>query len=295
MSGADNRRIDAFMAERPRLFRLAYRYLETATDAEDIVQEAWIRFSGADQVEDPPRFLSTVVTRLALDRLKSAHKRRETYVGPWLPEPLVGVDDAIITGKSDAALDLSYAVMRCLERLSPAERAAFFLHDIYELPFAEIAKTIGQSAATCRKHAERARKALAAERPKYAPEEQDIARLETAFRAASEEGDDGPLRALLSEQVEFVSDGGGKVLAARNIVRGLDSVARLIMGLLKGFDKHAIRLQRATVNGEPGMLAFFEGELFQTVAFKLDDQRRIAGFYIMRNPDKLGRVADQLT
>ena len=288
---SDDDRLDVFLAERPRLFRLAYRYMETASDAEDIVQEAWIRFSGADSVADPPRFLSTVVTRLALDKLKSAAHRRETYVGPWLPEPLVGADDAIMAGASDAALDLSYAVMRCMEQMTPQERAAFFLHDIYEVPYAEIAETIGLSVSACRKHAERARKALSAARPKFKPAASDIDRLETAFKVASEDGDDGPLRALLSEQVEFVSDGGGKVIAARNIVRGHDPVARLIMGLLKGFEKHAIRLERFEVNGEPGMLAFHQGELFQTVAFRLDDERKISGLYIMRNPDKLERVA----
>lgn len=292
---SDEAKLEAFLAERPRLFRLAYRYLETASDAEDILQEAWIRYSGVDQVDDPPRFLSTVVTRLALDRLKSASRKRETYVGPWLPEPLVGDDNAIAINASDAALDLSYAVMRCLEAMTPQERAAFFLHDIYELPYAEIAETIGVTVAACRKHAERARKALAAAKPRFKPESSDIERLEDAFRAASEHGDDGPLRALLSEQVEFVSDGGGKVIAARNIVRGHDAVARLIMGLLKGFEKHSIRLQRTEVNGEPGMLAFEHDEIFQTVAFRLDDERRISGFYIMRNPDKLQRVAAQLT
>lgn len=286
----DEVRLKIFLAERPRLFRLAYRYLETVVDTEDILQEAWIRFSGAADVADPPRFLSTVVTRLSLDRLKSASRKRETYVGPWLPEPLVGADDAIMSGASDAALDLSYAVMRCLESMTPQERAAFFLHDIYEVPFAEIAGIVGGSAAACRKQAERARKALAAAKPRFKPEDDDIARLENAFRAASENGDDGPLRALLSEQVEFVSDGGGKVIAARNIVRGLDPVARLFMGLIKGFEKHSISLQRTTVNGEPGLVAFHNGELFQTVAFRLDDDRRISGFYIMRNPEKLSRV-----
>lgn len=290
----DDARLKAYMAERPRLFRLAYRYLETASDAEDVLQEAWIRFSGADDVADPPRFLSTVVTRLALDRLKSASHRRETYVGPWLPEPLVGQDDAIVTGASDAALDLSYAVMRCLEAMTPQERAAFFLHDIYELPYAEIAETIGVSTAACRKHAERARKALASAKPRFKTEDEDIDRLEAAFRAASENGDDGPLRELLAEQVEFVSDGGGKALAARNIVRGLDPVARLIMGLLKGYEKHSITLVPTEINGEPGMLAFHQGELIQTTAFRLDDERRISGFYVMRNPDKLARVAAQL-
>ncbi len=287
-------RLSAFMSERSRLFRLAYRYLETASDAEDVLQEAWIRFSGAGEIADPPRFLSTVVTRLALDRLKSASRRRETYVGPWLPEPLVGADDRVAADASEAALDLSFAVMRCLEALTPAERAAFFLHDIYEVPFAEVAETIGVSPAAARKQAERARKALAEARPRFKPEPGDLARLETAFRMASIHGDDGPLRALLAEDVEFVSDGGGKAIAARNIVRGLDNVARLFMGLIRGYDKHSIRLERAAVNGEPGLIAFHHGELIQTVAFRLDDDRRISAFYIVRNPDKLARAVQAI-
>lgn len=291
---SDETKLSEFMSERPRLFRLAYRYLETASDAEDILQEAWIRYSGASDVDDPPRFLSTVVTRLALDRLKSASKRRETYVGPWLPEPLVGSDDAIDISATEAALDLSYAVMQCLETLSPAERAAFFLHDIYELPFSEVAETIGISPAAARKQAERARKALADARPRFKPEADDLSRLETAFRIASEHGDDGPLRNLLSEHVEFISDGGGKAIAARNIVRGHDNVARLIMGLIRGYEKHSVQLQREAINGEPGLIAFHNGELVQTVAFRLDDQRRIASFFIMRNPDKLERAAKAL-
>ncbi len=284
-------RLQEFLAEKPRLFRLAYRYLGTATDAEDIIQDAWIRYSTAKNVENPPRFLSTVVTRLALDRLKSAHHRRETYVGPWLPEPLVGSDDMITTEASDVSIDLSYAVMRCLETMTPQERAAFFLHDIYEVPFDEVAKTIGVSPATARKQAERARKALAGAKPRFTPAPGDLERLENAFRMASEHGDDGPLRALLSDQVEFISDGGGKALAARNIVRGLDNVARLFMGLIKGYEKHSIRLQRAAINGEPGLIAFHHGELIQTVAFRLDENRRVEAFYIMRNPDKLARAA----
>ncbi|MEZ5810659.1 MAG: RNA polymerase sigma factor SigJ [Rhizobiaceae bacterium] len=287
---SDGAKLDAFMAERPRLFRLAYRYLETASDAEDVLQDTWIRFSGAETVDNPPRFLSTVVTRLALDRLKSAQRRRETYVGPWLPEPLVDTGGLIETGPSDAALDLSFAVMRCLEALSPAERAAFFLHDIYDVPFDEVARVTGVSPAAARKQAERARRALAEARPRFKPELQDIARLEAAFRAASQLGDDGPLRALLSEEVEFVSDGGGKAVAARNIVRGLDNVARLFMGLIRGYEKYAVRLERAAINGEPGLIAFMNDELVQTVAFRLDDERRISAFYVVRNPDKLARA-----
>lgn len=285
------KKLSSFMSERPRLFRLAYRYLETVSDAEDIVQEAWIRYSGANAVDDPPRFLSTIVTRLSLDKLKSANKRRESYVGPWLPEPLVGEDETININATDAALDLSYAVMHCLETLSPSERAAFFLHDIYEVPFDEVAETLGVSAVAARKQAERARKALTDAKPRFKTDPDDLARLETAFRMASQHGDDGPLRNLLAEHVEFISDGGGKAISALNIVRGLDNVARLIMGILKAFGKHEVQIVQTKVNGEPGLMAFSNGELIQTVAIRLDDERRISAFYIIRNPDKLERAA----
>jgi RNA polymerase sigma-70 factor (ECF subfamily) len=276
---------------RPWLTRLAYRYLGSVGDAEDAVQDAWLRFSQAGAVDDPPRFLSRVVTRLCLDRLKSAERRRETYVGPWLPEPVVERAGSIEPDMGDAALDISYAVMRALERLSPLERAALFLHDLYEVPFEEIAETIGRTPAACRKLASRARKAIAEACPRYRPSEAEIDGFVAAFAEATRTGDARALGRLLADDVEFISDGGGKAAAALNVLTGNDRVARLLTGIaLKNPHPDETHLAVMTINGAPALAVYLAGKLEQTMSFDLDAERRIAAIYVMRNPDKLVRV-----
>lgn len=277
-----NDRLDSYLAQRPRLLRLAYRYLETAADAEDVVQDAWLRFRDAAPPEHAGKLLTTIVTRLALDKLRSAAHRRETYVGQWLPEPLAGS-----TEQDPAALDISYAVMTCLQALSPTERAAYFLHDIYEMPFAEIAETIGQSAAHCRKLAQRARAALAADKPRFRPAKDDLARFMDVFNSSNASGDLEPLKALLAAGIEFVSDGGGKVSAAINVIRGRDAVTRLLLGLARKREEAHLQYQPRIVNDDPAIAILAQGRIDSIVSFSLDASGLVNGLYMVRNPDKL--------
>ncbi len=285
-------RLDAFMSHRKRLLRLAYRHLGSASEAEDIVQEAWLRFSGAAQVDDPSRLLSTIVTRLCLDRAKSAEVRHLDYVGQWLPEPATG---ASFEAADDRSLDISFAVMRTLERLSAAERAAYFLHDLWDLSFDEIGKTLSRSPEACRKLASRARNAIKQAPHRFTPSERDLDRFVAVFRTSVESGDPAPLKALLAEDAELVSDGGGKKIAALNVIHGADAVSRFLFGIArKNPDPGSLRVVRTTINDAPSLIVFLSGEIDQTFAFDLDCEGRIRAIYIVRNPDKLARLQEDL-
>ena len=284
-------RLKAYLGQRKRLIRLAYRYLGSVGEAEDIVQDAWLRFSGADRVEDAPRLLSRIVTNLSLDRLRSAQKRRETYVGPWLPEPFVEQAGSADIESSDAALDISFSVMRALERLSPLERAALFLHDLYDVPFDEVAATLKRSPAACRQMASRARKMLRQDNRRFPARETDIARYVAGFEQAMASGDIEPLKRLLAEDVEFVADGGGKVAAALNILVGRDRVAKFLVGAArKNPDPDHTEIWPALINGGPGLVVSVAGAVVQTFSFALDAQGSIAAVYTVRNPDKLAGI-----
>jgi len=281
-------RLGAFVGQRKRLLRLAYRHLGSVTEAEDIVQEAWLRFSQATQVEDAPRLLSTIVTRLCLDRAKSAEARKLDYVGAWLPEPAAG---EAFDAADDHSLDISFAVMRTLENLSPAERAAFFLHDLWELSFDEIGATLSRSPAACRKLASRARVSLAQARQRFHPDAEHLARFVETFRTAVERGDPAPLKALLASDAELVTDGGGKKTAALNVLHGADAVARFLIGAArKNVDIGEVGGYPATINDAPGLVITIAGEIDQTLSFDADAEGMISAIYIVRNPDKLGAV-----
>lgn len=283
-------KLDAYLAQRSRLIRLAYRYLGSASEAEDAVQDAWLRYAEASGVSDPARYLSRIVTNLCLDRLKSARARRETYVGPWLPEPIAGTTDPDDT--NDAALDISYGVMRALEQLTPEERAVLFLHDLFDLTFEEIAETLQRSSAACRQMAVRARNALSRSKPRFSPNEADLNRFMASFSQTLQSGDIEPLKAMLTEDVEFVSDGGGKVASALNVVAGAENVARLLYGLARKFVGNAeLGLRLVPINGAPGLLVAIDGKLDQTMSFTVDENGTIAAIYVVRNPDKLSGFA----
>lgn len=283
-------RLDAWINQRQRLVRLAYRYLGSVSEAEDVVQDTWLRFADAPEAMDPSRYLSRIVTNLCLDRLKSARARRETYVGPWLPEPIAG-DMAVLGEPDDAALDISFGVMRALERLSPQERAALFLHDLFELTFEEIAETLHRSPAACRQMAVRARSALKSSRQRFKPSEDDVAQFVARFAETVRTGDLEPLKALLAADVAFVSDGGGKVSAALNVVTGADNVARLLLGVArKEVRFEDVSVDPAVINGAPGLLLSIGGKIDQTMSFGLDERGGIAAIFVVRNPDKLARV-----
>ncbi|MBZ9989599.1 RNA polymerase sigma factor SigJ [Mesorhizobium sp. BH1-1-5] len=284
-------RLQAYLGQRKRLIRLAYRYLGSVGEAEDIVQDAWLRFAGADSVEDAPRLLSRIVTNLSLDRLRSAQKRRETYVGPWLPEPFVEQAASADVETSDAALDISFSVMRALERLSPLERAALFLHDLYDVPFEEVAETLKRSPAACRQMASRARKMLRQDNQRFPARETDIARYVAGFEQAMVSGDIEPLKRLLAEDVEFIADGGGKVAAALNILVGRDRVAKFLVGAArKNPDPDRTAIRPAMINGGPGLVVSVAGAVVQTFSFALDARGSIAAVYTVRNPDKLAGI-----
>jgi RNA polymerase sigma-70 factor (ECF subfamily) len=291
-AAGEQARLSAFLGERKRLLRLAYRYLGSVSEAEDAVQDAWLRFAAADAPEQAGRYLSRIVTNLCLDRLKAAQARRENYIGPWLPEPLVEAAGAVEPDTNDATLDISFGVMRALERLSPLERAALFLHDLYELSFEEVGETLKRSPAACRQMASRARRSLKDGGARFQPSEADVARFVAGFAETARTGDLDPLKRLLTADVDFVSDGGGKVSAALNVVSGADKVARFLLGLARkgaaGLDVAAVP---AAINGGPGLIVHVGGRLDHTMAFSVDGNGAIAAIYVVRNPDKLRAVA----
>ncbi|MCX8475792.1 MAG: sigma-70 family RNA polymerase sigma factor [Sphingomonas sp.] len=266
---------------RPRLTRIAYRMLGSVADAEDVVQDAFLRWMGADRkaIREPEAFLRRVVTRLCLDQLKSARARRETYVGPWLPEPVVE--------EEAEADDVTLPLMLALERLSPLERAAFLLHDVFGLPFDEIAETIGRDAAAARQLASRARTHVRAARPRFdLPKEKGL-EIAAAFFHASRSGDMTSLRGLLADDVSVYSDGGGKVHAGLRPILGIEDVMKLHGSLARFFAKEMSRVERwGMINGLPGFVTREPGGLLQTTALAIEDGK-IIGIYIMRNPDKL--------
>jgi RNA polymerase sigma-70 factor (ECF subfamily) len=282
-----------FEPHRRHLVGLAYRMLGSVAEAEDAVQEAFLRWHRVDRatVRNPRAFLSKTVTRLCLDALKSARARRESYVGPWLPEPVL--DAAALTAEtaSDYAEDLSVALMMALERLSPLERAAFLLHDVFDMEFAEVGETLGRSEATCRQLAARARAHVRAARPRFPVSAEDGARLVEAFVAASRSGDAGALARLLAEGAVLYSDGGGKRQAALNPIRGRDKIVRFFTALArKGSLRPIVSLRAAPVNGLPGLIAVEADGAPFTLALDARDGA-IAAIYIVSNPDKLRHVA----
>jgi RNA polymerase sigma-70 factor, ECF subfamily len=272
---------------RPRLIRVAYRMLGSIADAEDVVQDAFLRWLDADReaVREPEAFLRRVVTRLCLDQLKSARRRRETYIGPWLPEPVVEATE------DEEIDDVTLPLMMALERLSPLERAAFLLHDVFGVGFTEIAETIDREPATCRQLASRARDHIRAARPRFPmPKEQGM-EIAAAFFAASRSGDMGQLRSLLSADVTAYADGGGKVPAAVHPIIGFEQVMQLHAGLASIYAANMSRLLRyGQINGLPGFVTIEQNATLQTTALQIENGKIVA-IYVTRNPDKLHHLA----
>lgn len=275
---------EAFIALRPRLRALAYRFLGSMADAEDVVQLAWLRWAGADRgaVEDAEGYLLRIVARLSLDELKSARRQRETYVGPWLPEPVVETDP--LAGHA-AAEEVSVALMLALERLSPLERAAFLLHDVFGSDFEQVAATLGRTPAAVRQLAARARAHVQEARPRFPVTPEEGQRIAGAFRMAVETGDAAAFGRLLAEDAVLRTDGGGVVTAAINPVIGGDRIARFFAGLAR-----KARLGRqhemAWINGLPGYVTRFEDGSVQTTALEIENGA-IRAVYVVRNPEKL--------
>jgi len=277
---------DPLAPHRGRLLGLAYRMLGSRSDAEDVVQDAYLRFAGARDVLNPEAFLVTVVTRLCLDRLKSAKAQREIYVGPWLPEPVFDAEGLSADAATELADDLSFALLLALDRLSPLERAAFLLHDVFDTPFSEIATMLDRTEASCRQLASRARRAVRDERPAPARAPDTHARLLQAFGEAVASGNVARLAALLREDAVALTDGGGRKTAARNPIKGADKIARFFIGIAAKNAGHDMRIEPAMINGAAGALLYLDGQLDNTMSMAIDGER-IAAIYIVRNPDKL--------
>lgn len=268
---------------RPQLMRVAYRMLGSVADAEDVVQEAFIRWMDVDRdaVREPGAFLRRTVTRLCLDQLKSARRRREVYVGPWLPEPVV---------EEEIDEDVTLPLLLALERLSPLERAAFLLHDVFDVGFDEIAETLGREPAACRQLAKRARAHVREARPRFRVERARALELARAFFTASRSDDPraiGDLGAMLAEDVGMYTDGGGKRPAAIRPLFGHERVLRLLGVLAGHYAKHGSTLVRvAFINGLPGFVTRESDGVLQTTALDIEGGR-ISAVYVVRNPDKL--------
>lgn len=269
-----------FAPQRAMLMRVAYRMLGSVADAEDVVQEAFIRWHATDRsvVQEPGAFLRRTVTRLCLDHLKSARHRRETYIGPWLPEPVF---------EEDAPEDVTLPLMLALERLSPLERAAFLLHDVFGLGFDEVAQTIQRDAAACRQLAVRARAHVREARPRFEIDRQTGKEIAEAFFAASRSGDMKALGAMLAADVSVHSDGGGKRPAALEPIIGIDAVMKVHESLVAVFKDGGSTLVRAgLINGLPGFISMEADGQIQTTTLDIEDGR-VTAIYIVRNPDKL--------
>jgi RNA polymerase sigma-70 factor (ECF subfamily) len=281
-----------FELHRRHLTGLAYRMLGSLAEAEDIVQDAYLRWHKADRsvVEDPRAYLSSTVARLCLDHLKSARVRREQYVGPWLPEPIV--DASILTPDtaSELADDLSVALMMTLERLSPLERAAFILHDVFDMDFEAIASVLDRNAAACRQLAARARAHVHDAKPRFNASPEDAARLSDAFHQAILSGDAAGLGQMLAADAVLYSDGGGKRAAALNPIRGSDKITRFFAGITQKRGVPAlVAVHRVSLNGLPGFLIVDDEGAIETLALDINNGQ-IAAIYAVRNPDKLAHL-----
>ena len=288
MSMSSNRppESDPLAPHRGRLLGLAYRMLGSRSDAEDVVQDAYLRFVGAQDVRNPEAFLVTIVTRLCLDRLKSAKAQREIYVGPWLPEPVFDADSLSPDRATELADDLSFALLLALDRLSPLERAAFLLHDVFDTPFADIADMLDRSEAACRQLAARARRTVRDERPAPIVAPDSHARLLHAFAEAAAGGDMSRLIGLLREDAVLIADSGGHKSAPLNRVLGADRIARFFIGVGNKNASRDVRIVPMIINGTAGALLYLDGEIDHTVSMAIDGER-IAAIYLVRNPDKL--------
>lgn len=271
-------------AYRPMLVRLAYRMLGSIAEAEDVVQDAFLRWREVDRatITQPRAFLARIVSRLCLDRMKSASARRETYVGTWLPEPVVAPPS------EQLADDLSVALLLTLERLSPLERAAFLLRDVFDMDYSAIADTLERSEAACRQLAARAREHVREERPRFEATAETREKLTDAFQRAMVTGDIATIAQLLAQDAVFYSDGGGKKLAALNPIYGRDKILRFIIGVsakrppLSG-------VERVLLNGLPGFV-LRSSEGVETIALEFSGEEVVA-IYAVRNPDKLHHLS----
>lgn len=279
-----------FEAHRGRMLGLGYRMLGSRADAEDAVQDAWLKWEQSEHtnIQSDEAYLTTIVTRLCLDRIKQERTRRDAYIGPWLPEPITDIDALSACSSSELADDLSYALLVALERLSPLERAAFLLHDVFDTPFSEVASALDRSEAAVRQLAARARKGVRETRPaqQTAPGMHD--RLLTAFLTALNEGNPERLKKLFREDAIFVSDGGGRKPSATRPVIGASRIVKLLLGTRRRFSAEFVHTAAAfqSVNGETALLTLWNENVQQMLTIAVDGEH-IAAVYTISNPQKL--------
>lgn len=279
---------DAFQNERSRLFAIAYRLLGSVADADDVLQEAYLRFANCDgRIENPPALLTTIVTRLSIDLLRKLKQRREQYIGPWLPEPLVG-QAAATEREPELAESLALGMLLLLEQLDPVERAVFVLREAFDLDYRVVADVVERRADHCRQLFHRATNRLAEGRARFRASPADHERLTNSFVAAVGSGDLTGLMQLLADDVVECSDSGGKVPAARAIIKGAERVARFFIGLAKKSGE--LRTERIMLNGRAGLATFEDDRLTNLIQLDVAHDR-ITAIYVQRNPDKLARAA----
>lgn len=288
--GFSDDRASEFASHRAALFGIAYRMLGSVMDADDVVQEAYLRWERIDRAEvDSPRaYLSTIVTRLSIDALREARRRREVYVGEWLPEPLVTGPDP--GSETDLAESLSTAFLVLLETLAPAERAAFLLREVFSQDYAEIAHVLRKSEANCRQMVKRARDRLATREARFAPSAEEQGRLLAEFLTGANTGNYDMLMRTLAEDAVLHSDHGGKAPAAQRPIFGSDRIARFFLGVQRRFPPASPEIRLTSLNGRPGVIVFSEGRPHSAFTFDWSGDR-IAEIYAMRNPEKLAHLA----
>ncbi|MEC5160445.1 MULTISPECIES: RNA polymerase sigma-70 factor [unclassified Janthinobacterium] len=279
-----------FAALRPRLFSIAYRMLGIRADAEDVVQDAWLRWHGGEPaaLQSAEAWLVTVTTRLAIDRLRTRKAERETYIGWWLPEPLVELDERTPESAAELASEVSVAFMWVLERLSPEERAAFLMRQVFDHDYADIAAMLNKSEASCRQMVHRAQARVQQERPRFDVPKDTHRELLAKFMQAAGNGDRAAMKAMMSDRVQLVADGGGKVNSFLHMLHGAGRVAGVYWSLEHQFPSQVV-YRSALINGEPGLLRYVAGKIESAQSFIVDEGRIVAVF-IMRNPDKLTTV-----
>jgi RNA polymerase sigma-70 factor, ECF subfamily len=284
----DDDSLAVFNQLRPLLFSIAYRMLGGVMDAEDMVQETFLRWQAGnlEDVKSPKVYLSTIITRLCINHCKSARSKRQRYVGPWLPEPLVTASDSDRSGDSRLAESLSMAFLILLENLAPVERTAFLLREVFDYEYAEIAQILDKTEANCRQLLRRARQSVAARRPRFEATSRDRERLADQFVKTSNDGDLDSLVSLLSADVTLCSDGGGKARAALRPIQGAENVARFILGSLRKFVPGNHLSVRAEINQQPGIITYVDNQPISVVILDIH-QGHIRSIYIVTNPDKL--------
>ncbi len=290
--------LQVFERHRGRLRGLAYRLTGSIAETDDILQEAYLRWTrAASGVTTPRAYLTKLVTHLCLDGMKSARARRESYVGAWLPEPVLDTPPMTPDATTELAQDVTFALLLAMERLTPLERAAFILHDVFDVDYGDLAETLGRSETTCRKLAARGRDHVRREAARTErPSDEEQQRLVGAFFGAVRTGDAAELSKLLTERVVFCSDGGGQVKAATKPVRGIERVTRFLLGIASKYPEtyqHA-KIVPTRINGMPGALFWQDDELVRTFAFDFDGQH-IAAVYVVANPNKLGHLRASAT